>query len=192
MGFSLFKRIKNLASTSTGGQEPSTELLIQNVRQGGVIALRAVGETLEDFDLKVMGRHTYRQGDYEWYELECDKGGQKVWIDLEEDDEIELAIGMRQLDLKDLGLSKKDLDKMDEEEEGEFTFEGQIWTLDDSDSANFLRNGDESKKEKLYYWDFVSEDGKKFIGVEKWSNTEYAVTLSDTLSPGQVTVYSIR
>ncbi|MDH5721555.1 MAG: DUF4178 domain-containing protein [Spirochaetia bacterium] len=191
MSFSLFKRIKNLAKTNTEPDNSGQELLIQNVRQGAVIHLRAIGADMEDFDLKVIGRHVYKQGNYEWYELECDKGGEKVWIDLEDDDEIELAIGMRKLKLNDLKITTSDLTHMDDEEEGSFTFEGETYYLEDSDSAVFLRNGEEAKAEKLYYWDFESDSGDKFIGVEKWGNKEYSVTLSESIDLNQVTVFSL-
>jgi len=197
MAFSIFKRIRNIGSAHLGDKNAneesgaSKELLIENVRPGGVIHLRAVGPDMEDMDLTVLGRHTYRQGNYEWYELECDKGGEKVWVDIEEDDEIEVGVSLRELKLPALGISKKDLVRFDDDEEGEFTFEGKTFYLEDSDSCEFLRNGMAGKAEELYYWDFEPDSGDTWIGVEKWGDSEYKAYYGQSLRKDQITVYSL-
>lgn len=167
------------------------ELRIENVGAGAVIQLTGIGSDMDDCDLKVIAKHTYREGESSWYELECDKGEEKVWIDLEEDDELELAITLRQLKLRDIGLSKDDLIRMDDDEEGKFDFEGQTYWLEDSDSAIFYRYSDDKNAEKFYYWDFEAEGGRNFIGVEKWTDGSYDVSYSETIKPSQVTVYSL-
>jgi len=155
--------------------------------------LTGIGPDLDEFDLKVIAKHTYRQGESSWYELECDKGSEeKVWIDMEEDDELELAISLKKLILDDLGITRKDLVKMDDDERGSFEFEGQKYHLDDSDNAVFYRYNDDKNAERFYYWDFEAKDGKHFIGIEKWSDNSYDVYYSEAIKPSQVTVYSIK
>lgn len=192
MGFSIFKRIRNMGKAHLADEAPATEeLVIQNVRAGGVIHLRAAGPDMEDMDLTVLARHVYRQGSYEWYELECDKGGEKVWLDVEDDDELEIGLTLRKFKLAELPISKQDLIRFDDEEEGQFSFEGETWYLEDSDSCEFLRGGSPGKAEDLYYWDFEPSGGKKFIGVERWGDSEYIAYYGDMLREDQVTVYSL-
>ena len=168
------------------------ELRIENVKGGAVIHLSGIGKEMEDFDLKVVAKHTYRQGESSWYELECDRGEDKVWIDMEEDDELELAICLKKLKLRDIGVSKEELDKMDDDEEGKFQYDGITFYLEDSDPAVFYRYSDDKNAEKYYYWDFEADSEDKFIGIEKWSNGDYDVSYSEKIRPSQVTVYSLK
>ena len=63
------------------------ELIIQNVRKGGVIRLTNVDGQDEPLDLKVVDRNLYMEGDYSWYELECmDAKGEKYWVEVDDDD----------------------------------------------------------------------------------------------------------
>lgn len=196
LGFYFWKHQQQAQQQLLQAKQPfkpygKDELRIENVGPGAVIHLTGIGSSMEDFDLKVIAKHTYREGESSWYELECDKGTDKVWIDMEEDDELELAISLRMLKLRELGLTKDDLDEMDDDEEGKFEFEGQTYWLEDSDSAVFYRYSDDKNAEKFYYWDFEAESGDKFIGVEKWSDGSYDVSYSEKIKPAQVTVYSL-
>ncbi|MGV7222480.1 MAG: DUF4178 domain-containing protein [Nitrospinales bacterium] len=171
---------------------PPDELRIENVEGGAVIHLSGIGKDMEDFDLKVVSKHTYRQGESSWYELECDRGEDKVWIDMEEDDELELAICLKKLKLRDVAISKEDLVKMDDDEEGQFQYDGITFYYEDSDPAVFYRHSDDKNAEKYYYWDFEADSGDKFIGIEQWSNGDYDVSYSEKIRPSQVTVYSLK
>lgn len=168
------------------------ELRIENVEGGGVIHISGVGPDYEEFDVKIIARHTYRQGESSWYELEGDRGEDKVWVDIEEDDELELSVVLKKLKLHDIGIEKKDLDRMDEDEKGHFTYDGETYHYEDSDPAVFYRYSDDKITEQFYYWDFESESGNKFIGVERWSDGSYDVSCSEKLKPSQITVYSLR
>lgn len=170
----------------------SEELRIENVGSGGVLHLRGVGPDMEDFDLKVLAKHSYGQGSSRWYELECDKGAEKAWVEIEEDDELELSIGLKKLKLTDIGVGKKELAKMDDDEEGSITYNGIKFNYEDSDSAVFYKYGDEDNGERFYFWDFESDDEEKFISVEKWEDGSFDVSYSEAIKPSQVTVYSLK
>lgn len=197
IAFYLWKMSKKNDTSSTKQQiatpKPYSkdELRMENVGAGGVIHLTGIGPDLEEFDLKVISKHTYRQGESTWYELECDKGSSKVWIDMEEDDELELSICLRKLKLREIGISKGDLEKFDDDEEGSFEFEGDKYWLEDSDEAVFYRHSSDKEAERFYYWDFESEKGGRFIGIERWSNGSYDVSLSEAIKPSQVSVFSL-
>ncbi len=182
---------KQLESAEPVKPYKKDELRIENAGPGAVIHLTGIGPDMDEFDVKVISRHTYRQGESCWYEFECDKGDDKVWIDMEEDDELELSVCLRKLKLRDIGISKEDLVKMDDDEDGSFDFEGNKYWLEDSDKAVFYRHSDDKNAENYYYWDFEAESGNKFLGVEKWSDGSYDISYSETIKPSQVTVYSI-
>ena len=167
------------------------ELRLENVTAGGVIHLTGIGPDKDDFDVTVLGKHIYREGEYTWYELEGDKGDSKIWLEFEEDDELEISIKIKNLKLRELGISKADLDKMDDREDGSFVFEKEKFYYEDSDKAVFYRNGIEEKAEQFYYWDFETDEGDKFISVEDW-NGAIEASLSYPVKPSQVTVYSLK
>ena len=187
-----FWQLKKLEAKNLPKPYEKDEIRIENVGPGGVIRLTGIGKDMEEFDLKVISKHTYRQIESTWYELECDKGEEKIWIDMEEDDELELAVGLRKLKLRDLSITKQDLIRFDDDEEGSFEFEGDKYYLEDSDAAVFYRHSNDKEADKLYYWDFETEDGKKYIGIEKWSNNSYDITYSEPIRSSQVTVYTLK
>lgn len=195
MAYKIWESQKSSNTCKNNQNKPysSDELRIENVTGGGVIRLTGIGPDMEEFDLKVIAKHTYRQGESTWYELECDKGSEeKVWIDMEEDDSIELAVSLRKLKLRDIGITAEDLIRMDDNEDGSFTFEGVKYYMEDSDRAVFYRYNEDKNAEKFYYWDFESKDGKHFITVEKWSDGSYDVTYSEPIKLSQITVYNIK
>lgn len=167
------------------------ELRIENVGPGGVIHLDNIGSDMEDFDVNVIAKHVYREGGDTWYELEGDRGTEKVWIELEEDDELEIAITLKKLKLSDINIGKSDLERIDDKESGQIIYEGQKYSYEDSGSAEFLRYGEEKNKVRFYYWDFEAEDGKHFIGVERWENKSYEVSYSEAIKTSQIKVYSV-
>lgn len=166
------------------------ELRLENVTTGGVLHLTGIGPDMEDFDVNILGRHIYREGEFTWYELEGDKGDSKVWIEFEEDDELEISIKIKDLKLRELGISKSDLDKMDDREDGDFEYEREKFYYEDSGQAVFYRNGIEENAEKFYYWDFENDNGDKYISAESWDG-EIEASLSYPVKPSQVTVYSL-
>lgn len=168
------------------------ELRIENVEAGAVIHLSGVGPDYDEFDVKIIAKHTYRQGESSWYELEGDRGEDKVWIDMEEDDELELSITLKKLKLHDIGIEKKELDRIDDEEKGQLTYDGETYYYEDSDPAVFYRYSDDKITERFYYWDFETDSGDKFISIERWSDGSYDVCCSEKLKSSQITVYSLK
>ena len=170
---------------------PEDALHIVNVDKGGIFQLRGVGKDLEDMTLKVMTKHLYQQGDYYWWELECDKGqGEKVWVEVEDDDDTIVSVVLEKLKLGDIRTSVPDLEKIDDEETGHINFRNSSYTYEDSDEAIFYRYCDDSKPEKFYYWDF--ENGNYTISVEKWGEKDYEVFYCQKMKPTQITVLATK
>jgi len=182
-------------------------------RSEGLLALSAVGReqfyrqrdrfeqdlsvclivwAVNDLELKVIGRNLYMEGDYSWYELECVRNdGEKVWIDVDDDDDLVVSVVLKKLTMGDLSLSSS-LENIDENESGSVGYCGKVYHYIDSGDAKFYKRCDDSKVEKLYYWDFKC--GNFLVSVEEWKNEEgksdYACYYSQVLKPSAITVYS--
>lgn len=185
------------------------ELTLENVGPGGVIHLMNVGPEMEEYDVTILSKSIYREGEsnrnvsqsgmttlaanHEWYELEGDNGRQKVWISIEEDDGLDVTLALRTLKLRDLPINRSDLDRMDETAEGEFEFEGQTFYYEYSNEASFFSNGNTSRENEsfFYYWEFENKKGDQFITIEEWENGKYDITLSIPIKSSQVKVYSL-
>lgn len=179
---------RNYTLHKTISKVSENELHVLNLDKGGVFRLTGVGPNSEEVNLKVLAKHMYRQGDYYWYELECDKGGgEKIWVEIEDDDDTDVSIVLEKLTLSQVGVSPSSLDMYDENEQGHISYKGMSFEYSDSDEATFYRFCDDAKSEKLYYWDF--ERGKYSLSFERWGNREYEVFYSQKMLPAQITVY---
>jgi hypothetical protein len=134
----------------------------------------------------------YRQGGFKWHELECSAGDEKFWIEVEKDDELEISITLRKLKLSDLGVSKSELEKIDDTEEGTIDYDGTQYEYEDSGKAEFLRDGNTDDAEEFYFWDFESEDEQHFLSVEKWSDGSFEASYSEPLKASQISVFSLK
>lgn len=187
IAFAIFKRNTELKKNIYKVDEK--ELNILNLDKGGIFKLTGVGANLEELNLKVLAKHLYQEGDFYWYELECDKGdSEKIWVEIEDDDETKVSVVLNKMNLADVNLSKKLLDEIDESELGLVLYNGNNYNYTESDEAIFYRFCDDKKPEKFYYWDFVYK--KWSISVEKWGDKDYEVFYSQTMLPSQITVFS--
>ncbi len=173
---------------SFGGFDPR----IENAGPGGVIKLTAVGPEMQDLDVRILSRHLYREDDYEWFELEGETAEGTLWINVEEDDGVEVSVSLRALDLEETGLHPEDLISIAKSKRGVFEFEGQSYRLQETGKGVFFRDGDRSKGEKLRYWDFATKDKSSQLGFEQWGEAEYQVHLGQPIKPHQITVYAER
>ncbi|MFP4089258.1 MAG: DUF4178 domain-containing protein [Cyclobacteriaceae bacterium] len=189
----FWNRNKKKKEEQAWANEPK-ELALENVGPGGVIHLMNVGPDMEEYDVTILSKSIYREGENtEWYELEGDNGRQQVWISIEEDDGLDVTLALRKLKLRELGINREDLDRMDKSAEGEFTFEGETYYFDYSNEASFFSEGNTSadNEDFFYYWEFENEDEDKYITIEEWENGKFEATLSIPLKTSQVKVYSL-
>lgn len=185
----LQKSNRPRAETET---EIDAPLSIENVRPGGVVQLEGVGPDLEDFDVVIKARHSYSEDGFLWFELEGERGATPVWIEVEEDDELEVSICLRKLKLSEIGISGDELDAIEDKDAGTIAFEGVTYEYEDCGDALFHRNGSrEGGGERLHYWDFESPDGKQYLSIERWGRKEYNAYLSEPLRAGQIKVFSL-
>ena len=144
-------------SSPAGGSEPS----VQNLGPGGVATIRGT-------DYVVEAKHRYQDPDgYKWFELKLVDGENNVqWLEWEVDDELELSL-WEKLDFERLGLSAAELKRFDDDEAGEFTYEGVTYHYEESDEARFFEDCVGEPK-PLYYWDFEERGGDRLASVERW------------------------
>lgn len=179
--------LRNKSIKENINKVPEDTLHIINVEKGGVIELRGVGEMKKDMTLNVLAKHLYQEGDFSWFELECDKGtDDKVWVEVEDDDETLVSVVLKKMKLQDINVTAKKLADIDYNESGGIKYKNQYYGYADSGDAVFYRFCDDTRAEKLYYWDFVN--GNNILSVEKWGDNDYEVFLSQKMRPSQVTV----
>ncbi len=171
---------------------PEDLRIIQNVKEGGVIKIANLEGYDTDLDLKVIGRNLYMEGDYGWYELECVRNdGEKVWVDVDDDDDLVVSVVLKKITMGDLRITPS-LTEIDENEAGSVYYQNRQYSYVDSGDAKFYKRCDDSKVEKLYYWDF--KNGNYTVSVEEWKNedgkSDYACYYSQIVRPSSITVYS--
>lgn len=171
---------------------PENLLIIQNVKEGGVIKLANVDGYNQDLDLKVIGRNLYMEGDYSWYELECVRNdGEKVWVDVEDDDDLIVSVVLKKIPNSEI-MPSKTYEEFDEDESGYVYYENAKYMYKDSGVATFYKHCDDSHKERVQYFDFVNS--KYMVSVERWLSDEnkpdVLTYFSQIIKPASITVYS--
>ncbi len=179
--------MRNMDLKKNINKVPEQALHIVNVEQGGVFELRNVGDNYENMTLTVLAKHLYQEGDFSWFELECDKGSdEKVWVEVEDDDDTAVTVVLKKMKLQETGVTVQQLYHFDDEESGSINFNGQTFNYEDSGDALFYRFCDDTRVEKLYYWDFANKS--HFLSFEKWGESEYEAFFSQRILPHQISV----
>jgi preprotein translocase subunit YajC len=168
------------------------QMSIENVQAGGLIKLTTVGENMDDYDVTISRRHVYKEGGYEWFELEGDNGSSTVWLSVEKDDELEVNLAVKKSKLRVLGVSIKDLEEMENNNEGEIEYEDEKFYYESSGEADFFKDGNTNNPEAFYYWEFENENGSRFISIEEWEDGDVDVTISLPVKQSQITVFSLK
>ncbi|MGB0371105.1 MAG: DUF4178 domain-containing protein [Opitutales bacterium] len=190
-GFVIF----SLMQSKGGPIAPPPEtraMTIENVDVGGTIMLSGVGPDLEDFDLIVTAKHIYEEDGYLWHELEAEKGAKKVWITVENDDELELSITVSKHKLRDAGLTPEQLDQFKKDDDGSFSLDDVTYHLEDYGKAIFYRGGNRAQGEKFKYWEFESKDERHYASVEMWGSGEYELHISEPLRSAQIQIFTLK
>jgi len=139
---------------------------------------------------------TYKDSDSSWFELELFSilTAETIFIEYEVDDIIEIFITTDVIKMRDLPVSFDDIEEISEEEDGEFDYKGETFYYEDDYKAKFYRTP-ESKKEKVYFYEFENDASTKFLTVEEWGNDsdgyEYKAYISKKLDSSSLEVISI-
>ena len=188
----VFVMLKNPGDAEKAPPVTSADMKIENVGVGGTIMLRGVGADMEDFDLIITAKHIYDEEGYTWHELEAEKGARKVWITVEDDDELELSITVSKHKLRDAGITPEDLDRFKRNDDGSFDFNGVTYHFEEYGKATYFKAGNRSQGEKFHYWEFESEDERHYASVERWGTGEYELHISEPLRSSQIEIFTLK
>lgn len=189
--FIWMKRDKEAKQTKPTIEKDTTALSLDNINVGGTVQISTMEEPYFDYQLVITKKNIYREDQYEWFEFVGDNGKEEVTVEYESGDGRHIGLQVEQLKLKDLAINESDLERFDDQEEGSFTHKNLIFHYKDSGEAMFYRNGDESRPEKIYYWDFGASDGKNLLGCVKRRDGSITITHSVALKESDVQVLSL-
>lgn len=181
------KQLKALRSLNVDSVIPSSELT-------NPLDLKIGSYFLYKKDLYLVeeiGTYT-EKGGFKWHELECYNISQdkKVYIELENDDELEMYITLKEIKMSELNKTADQIEDISEEESGSVRYNGSSYEYDDDYGAEWERNGE---KYKVYFYDFVK--GKECLTVEEWKiakgEYEYKAYLSKEIYPEDIRIISL-
>ncbi|GIO23375.1 DUF4178 domain-containing protein [Oceanobacillus sp. J11TS1] len=111
-------------------------------------------------DYEVVGKITYRDGNYEWYGYQLLEGHDTIWLSAEMDDELELGI-YRKIQLP---LSKP--------YPKEVTYKGKNYYLQESGTARVIGEGRSANLQgtETNYADYADRDEANFLSIESWGS----------------------
>ena len=150
---------------------------------------------MTDLDFTVDRTTWYQAGARAWVELSGSYRERRAAVRIRNEDEVEIAVqaNPRRLSLEDTGLTEDDLAQMDERQNTADSFEldGKIWLYRLSREGQAKRD-DQLQPVHFYYWEFREENGKGLLAIRKPEGDPFAVTLYQSVSTGDVTVYRDR
>lgn len=152
----------------------SEQATILDLQVGGVI-------TYDTVDYVVRNRYTYEDHGWEWFSFQLVDtiSGQALWIDAEDDDELEVAT-VREVKM-DLSLPL----------EQKLFYQGESYYLDEHGYAKVLVESEDSAPHyaQVEFWDYYDDEEEKFLGVERWGN-ELEVSAGQYIEPYELTILS--
>lgn len=116
--------------------------------------------TYDLVDYEVVGKITYRSGNYEWYSYQLLEGKNTVWLAAEMDDELEL------------GIYSKITFPVSKPFPKELSHEGKTYYFDESGTARIIGEGRSANLQgsEVEYAEYVDEDEEGSISLEVWGS----------------------
>jgi hypothetical protein len=138
---------------------------------------------------KVVDEYTYRYKKEKWGELQLmSVDDEKIfYLEIEEDDVVEVFLTDKEIKLRDINISKSDIDDIVDEEEA-IKYNGVKYWYEDDYKVGFSRVGD-TDEENCYLYEFESENDE-YLTIEKWDNS-YEVFISRQIDPKAIEIISI-
>jgi hypothetical protein len=172
--------------------EDLANLKVTDARTGDVLSISGAGDNMSDLDFTADRAARLEAGTRTWVELSGAYMNRRVTLRVGGDEEVEVYVnnGMRRVSLEDLGLSEDDLAQMDERQNPAdlFEFDGVSWMYRLSREVRVWRDNQPAPT-GFYYWEFVTQDSKRLLGIRKSEGEPFAVSLWTWVYAGDVTVY---
>ena len=165
----------SLPARPGGSRALTAQASVLDVRVGDVI-------TYDGIDYVVRNRHVFSSHGWEWlsFHLVDTISGQKLWLDAEDDDQLEVAVS-RPIRLP-LSLPLPD----------ELVYEGRRYQLDEHGQARVLVESEDSAPHhsQVEYWDYCDNSENHFLSVERWGE-ELEASLGQSIEPYELTILSV-
>ena len=188
----LFFKKKKPQDLAPPPVEDLANLRISDARVGDVISIHGAGEDYEDLQFTVDRRNRYQSGDETWFELVGKYRGRKVFVECYEDDELEITANLdgSEVRFQDLDLLEEDLIRFDEEQNpaNSIDLRGESWSFEKSHELGFFRD-EQGDGEGYYSWQFVSDDGRRQLCVEKWEGEGFQALIVQRINPDDCRVF---
>jgi hypothetical protein len=156
-----------------------------------VILVGGNPEDFSDINLNIDRRDRYEWGQEEWHEISGRHNGKRFYIEICEDDDVELFVGRGiNVSLDDVGITEADLERMDNEKDGGnfVEYDGDKFFYDGSHGVYYYKKG-KGEGEEFYTWDFRTKDGRKTLGFEAWIDEPIEAGLMEMVDPDRVQIY---
>jgi len=163
--------------------------------RGDTVSVLAMGENYDDLDFVVDRINRYEADGERWSELSGEYRGGRVFLELYEDDGLEITLTRPQdgIDCNDLPLGEADLIRFDESQTGSFAWADSDWAFEESGELIYFEDG-RGSGEGYYNWSFREtgaggEVGERYVFVEKWEGEAFEAMLGSRVRPGDVRVF---
>jgi hypothetical protein len=188
----LFKKEPKPIPVPARPVEDLANLKVTDARTGDVLSIAGAGDNMSDLDYTVDRGARLDAGSRTWVELSGPYLNRRVSLRVGGDEEVEVYLHSdpRKLTLEDLGLSEDDLAQMDERQNpaDSFDFDNVTWMYRLSREVRAWRDNQPTPT-GFYYWEYLTQDGKRLLGIRKSEGEPFTVTLYTWLNAADVTVY---
>jgi hypothetical protein len=157
--FDLFKDKKD------DSLDPLKDLVLSKLKPGYMV----------DYDMKtwqVTGINSYDFGEgYTSDEWELTTAGETWYLERYEDDETEWSLTKKiPIGAIEGNITKHILEQ--EDPPNKIEYKGEIYYLDESGAAYFLKDAKEPRQEFIY-WTFLDEKEEKLVSIEQWGEKDF-------------------
>jgi hypothetical protein len=172
--------------------EDLANLKVTDARTGDALSISGAGDQMSDLDFTVDRAARVEAGSRTWVELSGPYKERRVTLRVGGDDDVEVYLhsSAARITLEDLGLGEQDLADLDERQNpaDNFNYDNTSWDYRLSRETRSWRDN-QPQPTGYYYWEFLTADGKRLLGIRKTEGDPFAVTVYERIAPGDVTVY---
>ena len=172
-------------------QKSLADLTVVDAKIGDVLTVHGAGDEYDDLSFTVDRRNRYESSKEEAFELSGKYRNRRVYLEYCEEDELEvLLMSTPTLTIEEVGVTEERLVEMDEKPSTANTiaYKNVTWRYESSSEISFFKDC-QGPGEGFYSWEFVSDDGRQKLIVEKWVREPFEARIADKITPSDIVVY---